>query len=67
MALLGLGFLLIFAVVSFVFLHNFFDNDTMFCRTMIECYVSVIREGLLDTIGTVSIINKYLFILCIIA
>ena len=56
-ALLGMGILLIFSVISFVFLHNFFDNQTVFCRSMFECYVSVIREGLLDTIGTVRIFH----------
>ena len=53
--LLALGILLIFAVISFVFLYDFFDNDTVFCHTMFECYISIIREGLLDTIGTVSL------------
>ena len=45
-----------FSVISFVSLQNFFDNETIFCRSLIECYVSVIREGLLGTIGTVCYI-----------
>uniref|UniRef100_A0A1X7UK67 MIR domain-containing protein n=1 Tax=Amphimedon queenslandica TaxID=400682 RepID=A0A1X7UK67_AMPQE len=52
-ALLALGILLVFAVISFVFLHDFFDNENLFCRTLFECYISVTREGLLDTIGTI--------------
>ena len=44
----------IYAVISFVFLHEFFDvNDGLFCRTLGECVVTVIREGLLDTLGAV--------------
>ncbi|XP_019850014.1 PREDICTED: uncharacterized protein LOC109580894 isoform X2 [Amphimedon queenslandica] len=50
-ALLGLSILLIFAVFSFILWHNYFDNVHRFCETMVECYVSVIREGLLDTLG----------------
>ena len=44
----------IYAVISFVFLHKFFDvNDGLFCRTLGECVVTVIREGVLDTLGAV--------------
>ena len=44
----------IYAVISFVTLHKFFDvNDGLFCRTLGECVVTVIREGLLDTLGAV--------------
>lgn len=50
-ALLGLSILFIFAVFSFIFWHNYFDNVHRFCETMVECYVSVIREGLLETLG----------------
>ena len=56
--LLGLAVFLIYAVLSFAFFHNFFnpyDMDyNLFCNTLIQCYVTVIREGLLNTIGTVS-------------
>ena len=56
--LLGLAVFLIYAVVSFAFLHNFFnpyDMDyNLFCNTLIQCYVTVIREGLLNTLGAVS-------------
>ena len=55
-ALLGLSILFIFAVVSFIFWHNYFDNENRFCRTMLECYVSVIRDGLLDTLGVVRML-----------
>ena len=44
----------IYAVISFVFLHEFFNvNDGLFCRTLWECVVTVTREGLLDTLGAV--------------
>lgn len=37
-------------------MHNFFNRETpLFCYTMWECYVTVIREGLLDTFGAVSL------------
>ena len=52
-ALLGLSILFIFAVFSFILWHNYFNNVHRFCETMVECYVSVIREGLLDTLGIV--------------
>ena len=56
--LLGLAILLIYAVLSFAFLHNFFnpyDMDyNLFCNTLIQCYVTIIREGLLNTLGAVS-------------
>lgn len=50
-ALLGLSILFILAVVSFAFWHDYFDNEDRFCRTMLECYVSVIREGLFGTVS----------------
>ena len=56
--LFGLAVLLIYAVLSFAFFHNFFkpyDMDyNLFCNTSIQCYVTVIREGLLDSLGAVS-------------
>ncbi len=54
--LLALAVLLIYAVISFAILHNFFDpeNDNLFCETLWQCFVTVTREGLLDTLGAVS-------------
>ena len=55
--LLGLAILLFYTVISFLILSEFFDPDDdgtyAYCSTLIECYISVIREGLLDTFGTV--------------
>ena len=46
--------LFIYAVISFVFLHEFFVTDNgQFCRTLGECVVTVVRDGLLDTLGLV--------------
>ena len=53
--LLVLAVLLMYAVISFVFLHNFYDrNADLYCNTLLECYITVIRVGLLDTLGAVS-------------
>ena len=53
--LLALAVLLIYAVISFAILHNFYDpNENLFCDTLWQCFVSVTREGLLDTLGAVS-------------
>ena len=54
-ALLVLAVLFMYAVFSFVFLHNFYDrNADLYCNTLLECYITVIRVGLLDTLGAVS-------------
>ena len=58
-AILGLIVLYIYAVVSFAFLHNFFTASTnaeLYCGNLIECMYSILRFGLLDNIGLVSII-----------
>ena len=53
--LLGLAVLFIYAVFSFVFLHKFYDrNADLYCNTLLECYITIIRVGLLDTLGAVS-------------
>ena len=66
--LLGLAIFLIYAVLSFAFLHNFFnpyDMDyNLFCNTLIQCSVTVIREGLLDTLGAVSRLFNVCFKSC---
>ena len=58
MLILGLALILIYAVVSFLVLSEFFpikDDEGIFryCSSLIECYMSVLREGLLDTFGGV--------------
>ena len=58
MLLLGLAVLLVYAVITFFVLSDYFDpgpNDGSYtyCSSLIECYVTVIREGLLDTLGSV--------------
>ena len=53
-AILGLIVLFIYAVVSFAWLHNYFTPaDGQFCETLAECFYSVVRIGLLDTLGGV--------------
>ena len=58
MAALGIVVLYIYAVVSFAFLHESFEqpdnNDaTLFCSTLYECFASTIRYGLIDNLGLV--------------
>ena len=54
MLLLGLSVLLIYSVFSFVFLHDMFDaRDHLYCSTLIQCYITVIREGLLNSLAVV--------------
>jgi len=57
-AILGLVVLYIYSVVSFAFLHESFlmpDNDdaNLFCNTLFECLISVLRYGLIDNLGLV--------------
>ena len=56
--MIAAGVLLVFGVVAFVFLQDHFnetDDNPLFCNTLWECFVSVSREGLLDTLGPVSV------------
>ena len=58
----GVIFVIIFvySVISFAFLHNFFNNqDGQFCDSLGQCYVSVLRGGLLDTLGSVCCSQFY--------
>ena len=52
----------IYSVISFAFLHNFFNNEEgQFCANLGQCFVSVLRGGLLDTLGSVCCYEfKYL-------
>lgn len=60
LALLICSLLLIYAVLSFAIVSSFFDlNDNLYCRGLWECYITVIREGLLDTLGNV-ITRRYI-------
>ena len=58
--LLTLAILFIYAVFSFAFMRNFFDtaDSNLFCQTLWQCYVTVIREGLLNSFGGVSSLNS---------
>ena len=59
MAMLGLIVLFIYAVVSFAFLHTSFttdNDDILYCGNLGECFVSVIRYGLIGgSLGLVSV------------
>ena len=56
-AALGVIVLYIYAVVSFAFLHEaFFITSAevpLYCESLGQCFVSVIRYGLLDNLGLV--------------
>ena len=58
-AALGIMVLFIYAVISFAFLHEsfFVENPEfpLFCESLGQCFVSVMRYGLLDNIGLVRI------------
>ena len=59
-ALLGLVMLFIYAVISFAFLHNFFivyDDAALYCASLLQCAYSVLRYGLIDNIGLVSLLS----------
>ena len=54
MAVLGVIVLFIYSVVSFAWLHSYFSpRGGQFCDTLAQCFYSVLRIGLLDTLGTV--------------
>lgn len=45
----------IYGVISFVLIPNYFDpEDDLFCGTLFQCFISITRIGLLDTLGVVS-------------
>ena len=53
---------IIFTVGTFAFLRNEFDvpdpeedgDNVRFCGSLIQCFISVMEYGLLDTLGLVS-------------
>ena len=59
-AALGLVVIYSYSVGAFALLPNEFhdpneDAETvLFCRTLIQCFISVLEYGLLDTLGSVS-------------
>lgn len=55
----GLGgvVLYIYAVISFAFLHESFNtkgDDPLYCDSLGECFISVVRWGLIDNLGLVG-------------
>lgn len=59
---LGLVVMYIYSVGVFAFLPNeFHDPDpeggdnVLFCRSLLQCFISVLEYGLLDTLGAVSL------------
>ena len=64
---LGLVILYIYSVGTFAFLPNEFhepdpeeDGDNVrFCRSLAQCFISVLEYGLLDTLGLVSVMYAY--------
>ena len=56
-AALGLIVIYVYAVGTFAFMPNDFDDNdgdvALFCGTLFECFVTVLDYGLLDTIGLV--------------
>uniref|UniRef100_A0A1X7UHI3 Inositol 1,4,5-trisphosphate/ryanodine receptor domain-containing protein n=1 Tax=Amphimedon queenslandica TaxID=400682 RepID=A0A1X7UHI3_AMPQE len=42
----------IYAIISFTFLYSFFDvNQNLFCDSLFECYITVLRVGLFSSFG----------------
>lgn len=53
----GLGgvVLYIYAVISFAFLHESFDpQEDLYCESLGECFITVVRYGLIDNLGLVG-------------
>lgn len=55
---LGLVVIYIYAVISFALIPNYFSRERdEFCETIFQCFVTITRLGLLDTLGTVRHYN----------
>ena len=56
-----LAILFIYAIISFVFLHESIHNEELglFCENLGQCFVSVLRVGLIDNLGLVSTYKHY--------
>ena len=54
--ILGVVILFGYSVISFIIYSSVFDEQSgLYCITLFECFVSVSRIGLLDTLGQVSL------------
>ena len=58
-ALLGAIVIYIYAVICFAFVHESFFNPytraPLVCDTIIQCFVSIIGDGLVNSLGRVGI------------
>ena len=56
--------LYIYSVVSFAFLHESFlaenDDGVLFCDTLFQCLISVLKYGLIDNLGLVHFFSIHL-------
>ena len=44
--LISASVLLVFAIVGFIFIHDYFEaSSPLFCNTLWECFISISREG----------------------
>ena len=63
MGALGLVVLYIYSVATFAVLSNEFhepeqgSGEVRFCRSFVQCFITVLEYGLLDTLGSVSNYN----------
>lgn len=66
MAVLGFIIFYLYALVSFALLRTSFDPESdMYCATLWQCTVTVIRYGLIGDIFDVRLNNKiHISILC---
>ena len=58
LAVLGVIVLFIYAVISFAFLQNNYvetDDAALYCANLGQCMYSVLRYGLTDNLGIVSL------------
>lgn len=56
-AALGGVVLYTYAVITFAFLHesaNTEEEDNLYCETLGQCFITVVRWGLIDNLGLVS-------------
>ena len=52
-----MAILFIYAVFSFAFLWDRFymtDDAVLYCDNLLQCFVSIVRYGLIDNLGVVS-------------
>lgn len=58
-AILGLIFLYLYALVGFGLFRASFDNSNdMYCKTLYQCAVTIIRYGLVGDIDEVSAVDS---------